>query len=84
MPELPEVETVINILKPLVVNKTISDYTIFYNRLIQSDIEDFKNVKNKTILSITRFGKFIFFHLSNNYCLIAHLRMEGKFRYLTS
>ena len=25
MPELPEVETVINILKPLVVNKTISD-----------------------------------------------------------
>ena len=84
MPELPEVETVINILKPLVVNKTISDYTIFYNRLIQSDIEDFKNVKNKTILSITRFGKFIFFHLSNNYCLITHLRMEGKFRYLTS
>ena len=47
MPELPEVETVINILKPLVVNKTISDYTIFYNRLIQSDIEDFKNIKNK-------------------------------------
>ena len=43
MPELPEVETVINILKPLVVNKTISDYTIFYNRLIQSDIDDFKN-----------------------------------------
>ena len=84
MPELPEVETVINILKPLVVNKTISDYTIFYNRLIQSDIEDFKNIKNKTILSITRFGKFIFFHLSNNYCLITHLRMEGKFRYLTS
>ena len=84
MPELPEVETVINILKPLVVNKTISDYTIFYNRLIQSDIEDFKNVKNKTILSITRFGKFIFFHLSNHYCLITHLRMEGKFRYLTS
>ena len=84
MPELPEVETVINILKPLVVNKTISDYTIFYNRLIQSDIDDFKNVKNKTILSITRFGKFIFFHLSNNYCLITHLRMEGKFRYLTS
>lgn len=84
MPELPEVETVINILKPLVVNKTISDYTIFYNRLIQSDIDDFKNIKNKTILSITRFGKFIFFHLSNNYCLITHLRMEGKFRYLTS
>ena len=84
MPELPEVETVINILKPLVVNKTISDYTIFYNRLIQSDIEDFKNIKNKTILSITRFGKFIFFHLSDNYCLITHLRMEGKFRYLTS
>ena len=49
MPELPEVETVINILKPLVVNKTISDYTIFYNRLIQSDIEDFKNVKNKKV-----------------------------------
>ncbi len=82
MPELPEVETVINILKPLVINKTISDYTLFYERLIQSSKDEFINIKNKTIKDITRYGKFIFFHLSNEYCLITHLRMEGKFRYI--
>ena len=41
MPELPEVETVINILKPLIIGKTIDKIDIFYDRLIQSDYDTF-------------------------------------------
>ncbi len=82
MPELPEVETVINILKPLVINKEIKDIDIFFPRLIESNINDFYSLKNKKILDITRYGKYIFFHFNEDYVLIVHLRMEGKFRYL--
>jgi len=82
MPELPEVETVINILKPLLINKEIVDYKVFYPNLIKSDLNLFLKIKNKKILNITRYGKFIFFHLNNDLVLISHLRMEGKYRYL--
>ena len=82
MPELPEVETVKNILLPKVINKTIDNVVIFYDRLITSDIEEFKaNFLNKTILDIKRYGKYLFFILSEDYVLITHLRMEGKFFY---
>lgn len=82
MPELPEVETVKNTLIPLVTNKTITKVDIFYDRLIQSNIDDFrKNIINKKILGLQRYGKYLFFDLSDDYILITHLRMEGKFAY---
>lgn len=82
MPELPEVETVKNTILPLIKDKTISKIDIFYERLIQSDIKEFKKeLINQTILNITRYGKYIFFHLTNDLVLIIHLRMEGKFSF---
>ena len=83
MPELPEVETVINIINPLIKGKTIDKIEIFYDRLIQSDIKEFiPNLLNKTFLNVTRYGKFIFLHLNDDLVIVTHLRMEGKFRYL--
>ena len=82
MPELPEVTTVIGVLKPLVIGKTINKIDIFYPRMIQNDIPYFKeNLVNKTFIDITRKGKFILFHLTNNLVLISHLRMEGKYEF---
>ena len=85
MPELPEVETVKNILLPLIKNKTILKVDIFYDNLIKSDYSSFiENIKNKTFLDIKRYGKYLFFILSEDYILISHLRMEGKFFFYTS
>ena len=82
MPELPEVETVKNTILPLIKDKTIKKVTVFYNRLIQSDLETFKKeIINKKILNVQRYGKYLFFDLSDDYILIIHLRMEGKFSY---
>ncbi len=82
MPELPEVETVKNTILPLIKDKTIKKVTVFYDRLIQSDLETFKKeIINKKILNIQRYGKYLFFDLSDDYILIIHLRMEGKFSY---
>ena len=82
MPELPEVETVKNILLPLIKGKTIKKVDIFYDNLIKSNINDFKKIiQNKTIIGIDRYAKYLFFRLSEDYTLICHLRMEGKFFY---
>lgn len=80
MPELPEVQTVINILKPLVVNKTISDVLVYRKKNIENDTDFFvSTLKNSTIKDISRVGKFIVFHLNIPFVLVSHLRMEGKY-----
>lgn len=80
MPELPEVETVKNALKRLVLNKKINNVDIRYNNIIAyPSPEEFKEkIKNQTINNITRRGKWLMFEL-NNYYLVSHLRMEGKY-----
>ena len=80
MPELPEVETVKNVLKEMTLGKTIKSVEILRPQTVEGDIKDFsKNLEGSTISSFSRVGKFIVFHLSNNKVLISHLRMEGKY-----
>ena len=67
MPELPEVETVVNTLKPIVIGKKIKSIEILRKSIIQGDLSSFSSLlENKEFLSITRIGKFIIFHLSDN------------------
>lgn len=85
MPELPEVETVINTIRPHIVNKEIEKIEVYYDRLIQSNLDEFKTkLINQKFINVTRYGKFIFLHLTNDYVIITHLRMEGKFRFENS
>ena len=80
MPELPEVETVVRILRPQILNKKITDVRIFWNNTIKNiTIAQLKkNIINKTIKSLDRIGKNIIFDLGSD-VLISHLRMEGKY-----
>lgn len=80
MPELPEVTTVINTLKPLIIGKTIQKIEVYRPKNILSDLKEFETVLlKKTIVDIKRKGKFLFFYFSEDYTMIAHLRMEGKY-----
>ncbi|MEN1968249.1 DNA-formamidopyrimidine glycosylase [Lentibacillus sp. N15] len=81
MPELPEVETVKNTLKRFVIEKTIDHLTVYWPKIIKNpdDVEVFKHLlTGQTIHGITRKGKFLLFQL-DDYCLVSHLRMEGKY-----
>ncbi len=80
MPELPEVETVKNTLKKLVLNKKINSVNVRYNNIIASPsiLEFKKQIENQTIVDIKRRGKWLMFEL-NDYYLVSHLRMEGKY-----
>ena len=85
MPELPEVETVVNTIRPHIINKEIEKIEVYYDRLIQSNLDEFKTkLINQKFINVTRYGKFIFLHLTNDFVIITHLRMEGKFRFENS
>lgn len=85
MPELPEVETVINTIRPHIIDKEIEKIEVYYDRLIQSNLDEFKTkLINQKFINVTRYGKFIFLHLTNDFVIITHLRMEGKFRFENS
>ena len=79
MPELPEVQTVVDTLKNLVLNKQIQSIDILYGPIVNHDHNDFINqLINKTIRDIKRRGKYIIFEL-DDIALVSHLRMEGKY-----
>ena len=80
MPELPEVETVKNTLKKIILNKKIKCATIYWDNIIAfPKPEEFKEkIKNQKINDILRRGKWLMFEL-DDYFLLSHLRMEGKY-----
>ncbi|WP_085991718.1 DNA-formamidopyrimidine glycosylase [Oceanobacillus senegalensis] len=82
MPELPEVETIRKTLIPLVTSKTIKEVQVFWPKMIKEpdDVQEFKQkLIGQTIQRIGRRGKFLLFYL-DQYVLVSHLRMEGKYR----
>ncbi|MFC4403692.1 DNA-formamidopyrimidine glycosylase [Gracilibacillus xinjiangensis] len=81
MPELPEVETIRQTLRQLVVGKTVESVAVHWPKIIQApdDVEQFKQLMpGQTITEIRRKGKFLLFDLTD-YVLVSHLRMEGKY-----
>jgi formamidopyrimidine-DNA glycosylase len=81
MPELPEVETIRRTLKRFVLNRTIDHVTVYWGKIIKQpdDAEQFNHLlMGQTIHDIKRKGKFLLFEL-DDYTLISHLRMEGKY-----
>jgi len=81
MPELPEVETVKETLKHLIIGKTIEETIIHWPKIIKEpgDSSLFQaKLVGQTFQNIERRGKFIRFILSE-YVLVSHLRMEGRY-----
>ena len=80
MPELPEVETIKNVLKTIVINKKIIKIDVLRDSTIVGDTNLFvSSLTNQTFLDVTRIGKYLIFHLTNGLVFLSHLRMEGKY-----
>lgn len=80
MPELPEVQTVVDTLCPLIVGEKIVKVQIFYEKIIENMPPEvfIENLVGEVFLDILRRGKFLIFKTSH-FDLISHLRMEGKY-----
>lgn len=76
MPELPEVETVITVLKRRIQGLSIQQIDVYYDRMMDADTQN--ALMGQTILDIERYGKYICFVLTDH-ILISHLRMEGRY-----
>jgi len=80
MPELPEVQTVVDNLNKLkIVGDIVSGAKVFWPRTIAglAPAVFCKKIKGQTIRQITRRGKYIVVALSQNLTLLIHLRMTG-------
>jgi formamidopyrimidine-DNA glycosylase len=78
MPELPEVETIKSQLSKLVPIKIIQVKESIHAKsiILKNEFE----VKNKIIISIKRYGKILFFNLSDECYIISGLGMTGSWR----
>jgi len=79
LPELPEVESIKNGLRPLVAGRRITAVEVFRAGAVKSlPVEDFcRGLAGNRILGVERRGKFLIFPLDDRRYLIAHLRMTG-------
>ena len=79
MPELPEVETIVNSLRPHVVGRKIIGIIIRDNRPIQKIAVDrfCERLTGLRIKGLERRGKYLVFSLSRGLYMVVHLRMTG-------
>ena len=87
MPELPEVQTIVNDLNAAgLVGQTIAAARVFWARTIaEPSVKAFcKRIRGRTIAAIRRRGKFIVFDFQNNGHLLMHLRMSGRLHLVTA
>lgn len=80
MPELPEVETVRQVLKKELIGKTITKIDLNYKPIFENEDKLSKLIGQK-YEDILRKGKYLIFCFNNGY-LLSHLRMEGKYFYV--
>lgn len=80
MPEAPEVQTVLSTLETRIKDATIQNVDILYPRLIENEsVDEFKRyLIGQSFRQFSRLGKYLIFGM-DDYDLIVHLRMEGKF-----
>ena len=83
MPELPEVQTVVNQIKSGLLNAKVDSITPLWPKVFHNfTIEEVKyKLKGKQIVNVNRRAKYIIITLSENIIAI-HLRMTGKLYFL--
>lgn len=84
MPELPEVETIVRNHRPQLVGRRIVRYTSSWPKNSLPSLPRVRRaLAGRTILDLTRRGKFIIFGLDDGAHLLVHLRMSGRFAWQT-
>lgn len=79
MPELPEVQTVVNDLQKIAGDSLTGFWTDWERAIAPFSLDSLeKKIKGKKIIAVRRLSKFIVLDLSSKESLLLHLRMTGK------
>ena len=82
MPELPEVETIVQQLNKEITGKVINDIWTDYPKSLKGNLsltKFSKNVIGQKITKVIRRGKNILIFLENNLIILVHLKLTGHF-----
>jgi formamidopyrimidine-DNA glycosylase len=79
MPELPEVQTVLDTLALRIKDRAITDIRILYKPIVSCSEKRFKqSLIGQHFRTFKRRGKYLLFEM-DDLTLVSHLRMEGKY-----
>lgn len=81
MPELPEVETIVRKLRPLLCGRRIVEVDVLWARTVdRPSLEQFQEgLLGAVIEALERRGKYLLVALDTRKTVLIHLRMSGKF-----
>lgn len=78
MPELPEVETVVREIRPVIVGKKFWKFKALNESTFLPSVDVFESVlPGKVVRGVSRKGKYILIELSGDFVMVVHLRMTG-------
>jgi formamidopyrimidine-DNA glycosylase len=80
MPELPEVETIVNGLRRPLIGRTFTGVRVGWENIVAKPaVPEFqRRIRGQQILDIRRRGKYLIFDLSGGDRLLIHLKMTGQ------
>jgi formamidopyrimidine-DNA glycosylase len=79
MPELPEVQTTVDKIKKRVKGRRILAFAASWPRQVEPGVARVKRaLTGKTIVDLTRRGKYLVFHLNDGHVFLVHLGMSGR------
>lgn len=79
MPELPEVETIINDLRPYLVGRRVVDLSLLGTRILPQGLEVFRALAlGRSISALQRRAKYIIASIAGDLRLVVHLGMTGR------
>jgi len=82
VPELPEVETIVRSIRLRLVRRRIVRFSTCWAKHAQPNVRAVRRgIVGRTIVRVSRRGKFIVFHLAPSGYLLVHLRMSGRFEW---
>ena len=84
MPELPEVQTIVNDLNKKIIGEVIVDFWSDWKKSARPNFTKFKKeISGAKITGARRIGKQIIIDLSNGNSILIHLKMSGHLLYKT-
>ncbi len=78
MPELPEVETIVSDLRPILLGMSFVSIKSSHNNAVKEALKNVAFIEGKKVVSVERRGKFINIFFENDFVMTIHLRMSGR------
>ena len=78
MPELPEVETTLRAVEPILRGRTIESVEVLRPNMTNHHPSFAERLKGKSVLGMKRHGKYLWLELTDGLNLMLHLKMSGR------